>query len=244
MAATTRLLNNAEVLVEGNKLSGFAQSVAFTLGRNSGNVSTIQTITEKTAPLLRTAEAIVNGLVVDEDFESDMFNVFDSTAGLLSFSFMNVGSSSGADVVFSRFGLSEFSRPNSFDDFQKFELSLETSDEIYRGKLLDNQNVSAAGALTGFNFGAIDEGEVLVARVHLVSASDPAATLDIKLESDADNAFGTPTDRITFPQFTGRGVNTIIIDGPITDTWFRFNVTAISTGGDFDIFTMLAKRFK
>lgn len=105
---------------------------------------------------------------------------------------------------------------------------------VVRGQLAAAKgDVSATGALgSGVNLGAGSSGEFLYATLHVFSAG---TSLDVEIQSDADSGFGTPTTVATFSTLSARGGTWLarVDASSITDTWFRFNVTAIT--GTFNV---------
>jgi hypothetical protein len=102
-----------------------------------------------------------------------------------------------------------------------------------RGQLAKKKgNVSATGALgSGCNLGAVASGQYLYASFHVFSAG---TTITAVVESDTSNAFAAPTTRMTFgPITTTGGVWGTRLAGPLTDTWYRLKVTAIT--GTFSV---------
>lgn len=101
-------------------------------------------------------------------------------------------------------------------------------------------NVSATGSTgVAVNCGAGGAGKYLYAAVHVFSAG---TTLSVKIESDSAQAFSTPADvasaTITGMTAVGGYWMTRVDATSITDTWFRFNVTACT--GTFSIAGVIA----
>jgi len=92
--------------------------------------------------------------------------------------------------------------------------------------------VTASGATgTATEVGAVSSGQYLYATFHVLTAG---TTITAVVESDADDTFGSATTRITFgPITTTGGTWGTRVAGPITDTWYRVRVTAIT--GTFKI---------
>ncbi|MEV6633879.1 hypothetical protein AB0M54_24320 [Actinoplanes sp. NPDC051470] len=92
--------------------------------------------------------------------------------------------------------------------------------------------VAATGATgTGVQLGAVGAGQYLYCALHVFSVG---TTITAVLESAPTNAFGANTTRITFgPITTVGGVWGARVAGPITDTWYRLRVTAVT--GSFSI---------
>ncbi|MGH8575344.1 MAG: hypothetical protein ACREXJ_00160 [Gammaproteobacteria bacterium] len=102
-----------------------------------------------------------------------------------------------------------------------------------RGRVLKAKgNVSATGATgTAYELGEAASGQYLYAALHVFSAG---TTITALVESDSDNTFASATTRATFgPLATTGGTWATRVAGPITDTWYRLRVTAIT--GTFSI---------
>jgi len=72
--------------------------------------------------------------------------------------------------------------------------------------------------------------------VHVTAASGTLPTLDLVLESDALDTYGSPTTRITVPQFTAVGSYITYLAGAVTDTEYRISATV---GGTLPHFTYM-----
>lgn len=94
-------------------------------------------------------------------------------------------------------------------------------------------NVSATGGLgTGLNLGAVGATQYLYGIFHVLGT--PGTTISGKLESATAGSFAGATQRATFGPLTTAGATWVTrTAGAITDTWFRFNVTAVT--GTFSI---------
>lgn len=93
-------------------------------------------------------------------------------------------------------------------------------------------NVSTTGA-TGsvVNLGAVAGGQYLYATFHVFSAG---TTITVDVESDDASNFPSATSRITMgPITTAGGTWATRLAGPITDTYYRFNITAVT--GTFSV---------
>lgn len=106
---------------------------------------------------------------------------------------------------------------------------------LIRGQLAAAKgDVSATGALgSALNLGAVDAGEYLYLGFHVFTAG---TTISVKVESDDNAGFTTPSDvagATIGPLTTAGGTWMTRVAGPITDTYFRLNVTAIT--GTFNV---------
>jgi hypothetical protein len=98
-----------------------------------------------------------------------------------------------------------------------------------RGRVLKTNaaTVSATGATgTAYQLGAVPSGRYLYAALHTFAAG---TTVTAVLESAADNTFAGATTRMTFGPITAVGGTWgTRVAGPITDTWYRLRITAVT----------------
>jgi hypothetical protein len=99
--------------------------------------------------------------------------------------------------------------------------------------------VSATGATgTGQQLGAVTADQHLYASLHLFSAG---TTLTAVVESDDNSGFTSPTTRLTLgPVTAAGGVWATRLAGPVTDTWYRLRISAIT--GTFTIAAVVGIR--
>lgn len=130
-------------------------------------------------------------------------------------------------------------------DVTPFSVSMmgtEGAPGLLRGQVaVTKQDVSATGAVgSGLtDLSATDQvgsGQYLYATFHVFSAG---TTITAKLQSATDSGFTSPTDRATIGPLTSAGGTWMTrVAGPITDTYYRFNITAIT--GTFNIGAAIA----
>jgi len=102
---------------------------------------------------------------------------------------------------------------------------------LVRGQVAElGASRAAPGVAAGVDLGAVATGRKLYVGLHVLAFD--GTTLSAKVESDADDGFGTAVDRITFDAVTGVGWQFKSVAGPITDTHYRINFTAF-TGTSF-----------
>ena len=100
---------------------------------------------------------------------------------------------------------------------------------VTRGQLVKALGtVSATGALgSGLQLGAVSSTQKVYATFHVFGA--PGTTITVQVQSATANTFAGATTRATIgPLTTAGGVWVTPVAGPITDTWWRFNVSAIT----------------
>lgn len=97
-----------------------------------------------------------------------------------------------------------------------------------RGKLTKARgNVSATGALgTGVQLSAPSASQSVYCAVHIFTAG---TTVTLQLQSDDNGGFTTPTTIATIGPLTASGGTWMTrVPGPLTDSFFRLNVSAIT----------------
>jgi hypothetical protein len=118
----------------------------------------------------------------------------------------------------------------SIGELAPFTLASEFADGVgvIRGGLAKAKGaMSAIGALGSvLQLGAVPAGSYLYASFHVFTA---ATTATIQVQSDDNAGFSSPTLRGTIGPLTTRGSTWMTrVAGPITDTYYRFNVSAIT----------------
>jgi len=107
-----------------------------------------------------------------------------------------------------------------------------------RGKLAKARgNVSATGVLgTGFQLAAPSASQAVYCTFHIFTAG---TTITLQLQSDDNGGFSTPTTIATIgPLTTSGGTWMTKVQGPLTDSFFRLNVSAIT--GTFNVAAAIA----
>lgn len=121
-----------------------------------------------------------------------------------------------------------------------FSLSCSGSDPIgfVRGQVAAAKATAAATGVVGsaLDLGAAAATQKLYCAVHVHSAG---TTLTLELESSPDNTFAAPTLQATIGPLTAAGGTWLVpVAGPITDTWYRLNASAVT--GSFTITAAIA----
>lgn len=95
-----------------------------------------------------------------------------------------------------------------------------------RGKLLAaKQTVSATGALTGFQVGAVSATQSIYIATHVFTAG---TSITLQIQSDDNAGFTSPTNQATVGALTAAGGTWTEVAGAITDDYWRVNVSAAS----------------
>lgn len=93
---------------------------------------------------------------------------------------------------------------------------------------------TATGHGSAFELGAVAADQYFYANLHVLSVSGTSSpTITVTMESDSDNNFNTPTDRLSFAAKTAIGGQALRVAGPITDTWWQAKWTISGTDPSF-----------
>jgi hypothetical protein len=107
---------------------------------------------------------------------------------------------------------------------------------VIRGRLLHPGGTARTSSSTGTGrqLGAVTAGKSLYAALHVLSVSGTSTpTITVKVQSDDNGSFTTPTDRITFTGATAAGYQWGSVAGAITDDYWRISYTITGSGPSF-----------
>jgi len=109
--------------------------------------------------------------------------------------------------------------------FTAVPATLADGHKLVRGRLEANRTVTTSTSTTGTQFGAVAAGQRLSASLHVLTLSGTSPTLAVKVQSDDNSGFSSPTDRITFSTASTRSGQFAYINGPVTDDYWRVTWT-------------------
>jgi len=111
-----------------------------------------------------------------------------------------------------------------------------SSDEVVRGTVDIDDDLTATGASTGLNLGAVASGEKVYAAIHCTAVSGTSSpTISFVLQSDDNASFTSPTDVITFSDITAIGADYQFDTNATSDTYWRLSYTVSGTTPSFSI---------
>lgn len=119
------------------------------------------------------------------------------------------------------------------------KLSLKGSGMAAKGKTLNDPTVvrTATGNGTAIQLAAVPDGKSLILNLHVISTG--TGSLTVAVQSDDGSGFGSPATVATFSAATASGWQTIQVDTPNPDTWYRATWT-ISGGAPSFLFLVSA----
>lgn len=101
------------------------------------------------------------------------------------------------------------------------------------GELLHNATRTATGSGGARQLGALSSEQRMYAALHVITVSGGTPSLTVKVQSDEDSGFASPTDRITFAAKSAAGHDWSSVAGAVTDDWWRVNFTISGTTPSF-----------
>lgn len=111
----------------------------------------------------------------------------------------------------------------------KADFSARCSSVWVPGSILKNGSQSGTGSGTAFQLGAVASGKSLYGMLQVIDGTFGSIT--VKIQSDDNGGFASPTDRITFAAAVATGAQfPVAVAGPITDDYWRMNVSALTVG--------------
>lgn len=127
----------------------------------------------------------------------------------------------------------------SVGDMAAYEASWSGRQKLVRGLLTSAQVVSATGEGTGFQIGSVTASQRVYAALHVLSVAGTTPSITVKIQSDNNSNFNTPTDRITFDAVTSHSGQFSSAVGSITDDWWRAVWTVTGTTPGFAVRTII-----
>jgi hypothetical protein len=111
---------------------------------------------------------------------------------------------------------------------------------LVKGQVLLNGIKGTTGNGTAVQLGAVGAGQKLYAALHVLAASGGTPSVTVKVQSDDNSGFTTPTDRITFGAKTSASYEWATpVGGAITDDYWRFTWTISGSTPSFTLVGVL-----
>lgn len=231
------VLKDVTIYVDSADLSGELNAAALDLGSEMLDDTRFGADTRKNTAGLTTARMAhegywrANGVDGPDDFLFPNLGTRNVPATLCP-----EGASMGGLAFFFRTVQGEYSLGGQVGALLPFSVSAEGSDGVppTRGKVLQPAGVvTATGTGAAVEIGAAGSGQTIYAALHVLSASGTSPTLDVEVQSDVDNTFGTPVTALTFGQQSAVGSDWQTVAGPNADTHYRVSYTVGGTNPEF-----------
>lgn len=133
----------------------------------------------------------------------------------------------GTTAILGSTFLSEYKPAAPHGQLLAATLTGQTSDPMVRGQIIHSETTArtATGNGTAVQLGAVSAAQALYANLHILTVADAAATLTVKIQSDDNSGFTSPTDRAIFTAASAVGGQVARIVGAITDNYWRASWT-------------------
>lgn len=236
------ILKDVGIFLDDKRINSSANAVALEYGADAPEGTCFGDTTHKMLPGgLRTASMSAQGYFEADDPDKTMFEAMGVAGSLISLA--PDGAVGGVAYMLPAVVGEYTPFEGGVGDPAEFSLNAGAYNDLLRGVLGQDGSVTISGNGLGYNQGAVLAGQKVYAGLHVFSsAGDGSQTLDVVVESDSDDLWTTPVDRLTFAQLTSLpGVELLELGGPITDTWWRVKWTVGGTGTpSFDFAVIIA----
>jgi hypothetical protein len=237
------ILKNCGIFSDGYDFSGDHNEINFDLTKEVLDKTTFSATRASKEKTLGLAEAKVSGIgyvdLTDEGCDEIFFDQLSLAHKLTS---VLPESQSEADVAYFFQALKSTYKPGlKVGQLMAFSYDSEGYGDAVNGTVLCKNTIAATGSGTAYNLGAVLATEKLYAGIHVLGVSGTnTPSLTGKIQSDNLEAFGDPTDRITFAAKTAIGSEWATpVSGAITDEWWRFNYTITGTNPSFIVLVVI-----
>ena len=234
------LFTNCGVFTGGYNISGVSNAVSLILTKEVRDRSVFGVNAKQKGTGLESVAASIAGFYdASQNIESEFYGV-DTPVSLFIPSTGGAAVAAGDRAFFFKALESGYKRGGAFGQDEMFAYKAIGDQMGYPigigyvlnpGLVAVTDDDTPAGAIK--ELGAVAADQYLYAVLHVteVSADDEIV---VTIESDALEAFGSPTTQITFSTFDAIGSEIAVrVPGPITDTWWR--AYANVTGADVSI---------
>jgi hypothetical protein len=125
----------------------------------------------------------------------------------------------------------EVNRGGTVGEMYKFDMSAYcTGGQLVRMTVMETGAKTATGNGTGQQLGAVSATQKMYAVLHVIAASGTTPSITVKVQSDDNSGFSSPTDRFTFTAATGLTSEWATpVNGAITDDYWRLVWTVSGT---------------
>lgn len=231
----TLVLDDATIWVGGYDFTGDANQISLNVTVDQLDVTTFGSKFRQRIGGLRDVQSQVAGLWSSGTSAAPDPHLFPDLGVADRVVTMSPAKAEGSVAYMFRAGKFGTQMFGNIGDAVPFTLDLQGTNRegLIRGQVVKAKaNVSTTGATgTAAQLGEVAAGQFLYAAFHVFTAG---TTITAVLESAADDEFTSATTRAMFgPITTTGGTWAARVAGPVTDTWYRLRVTAVT--GTFQV---------
>ena len=206
-------------------LSGVLRSVALTLGSQVVDATTLLHTTSANLAGLKTFGCGITGLTDPVAAYDGAINTQMGRASCVAT--IAVNNTAGSIAYFAQGVAANYNFGAQVGDAFEFDATLAGSSAggpLVRGVVEQAAGtVSSSSNTAGRLIGAVSSTQRVYCAFHAFTKSGTSPTLAVKVQSDDNSGFTSPTDRITLTTFSDVGAQFGSAAGAITDTYWRFN---------------------
>ena len=134
--------------------------------------------------------------------------------------------------------LNDYNSGASVGEMHQFGISGESNGPFVRGIFLGT-GAAAAGTGAAVEIGAVATGQSVFAQLQIISAGGTDPTITASVESDDSESFPSAATRITFTEAGERDAQQMFVAGPISDNFWRVNLSLGGTDPSFKYILIL-----
>ena len=216
-----QVFTGARVWAGKQDFSGSANAATVSVAADELEATVLLDDTHEFVGGLRTGAISVAGYWDDTAVDPDAF----STMGAALPVTVALGASVGSNAYCMGALEAEYSFGDQVGALNPFELrAAAQASGVARGLLAANSAITSTGNGTAVQVGAVPAGTKLVITLHATAIAG-TPNLTVAVQSDNAGGFASPTTIGTFTAIAAAGSQVLVIDGPITDDYFRLAYT-------------------
>lgn len=222
------VLTDAQITYGGLDITGLSNQIGINYAAEAKDSSVFGVATRKRLSGLITADTTHQGLW-DSSADSAFFDKIGGTPEVLTI--LPDAGAVGSRAFFLNALNAEYTLGADIGEIFGFTLNTQSDGTLVRGLTIAENTFAVDTDGASIVLPAVAAGETLYAAMHVLAASGSSPTLDVDIVSDDnDNFTSGSTSRLSFTQVIDTlGAELISIAGPITDTFYRPEITI--TGG-------------
>lgn len=229
------------IYYQGRDLSGELSSLNLEYGAETPDSTTLRDTARRRLPGLLSVSSTHNGWWDNDplgntaaEYDLELFNSVAANPGLISAS-INAGVEGEVSYTWQAL-TAEYSPGATVGEVFAFTFNTTGDSRLVRGTVMRNATDTTTTDSTATQVGAALATDTIYSSVHVVAASGTSPTLDLVLESDDAVGMATPVTRITHTQFTTIGAEQLTLVGPVTDDFWRYEITITGTTPSFTMY--------
>ena len=235
------VLTDQKILVGAYNITGSTNAIALEYASEEKDCTVYGNDTRVMIGGLKSVQLQAGGFYDAVPLDSPLFSAVGVTDSIISL--FTEGTVDGDIAYFFKAMAGKYDLSGSVGELFKYALGAGASQgPLVRGLLLNDSTESASGDGAAIQAGAATSTQKVYAALHVLASSGSGdQTLDVTVGSDDNAGFTSETNRFTFTQATTAVTSEfLILDGPITDDYYRINFAIAGSGSpSFDIALVL-----